>query len=167
MCSARSTLSVIADEYTHRIDDRKSASPRMRSTTHAITLIFHEHGIRGILRGLVPTTAKQAANSAVRFTSYSTIRDIWQRRLPHGQKPDSIATFTIGGLAGLITVYATQPLDVIKTRMQSLQANLQYRNSLDATVKIVRNEGVLTLWSGAVPRLARLIVSKAHIGYPF
>lgn len=73
-----------------------------------------------------------------------------------------MATFTIGGLAGLITVYATQPLDVIKTRMQSLQANTQYRNSLDAAVKVVRNEGVLTLWSGAVPRLVRLTVSKAH-----
>ena len=127
--------------------------------THAATLIFREEGIRGIFRGLVPTTAKQAANSAVRFTSYSTLKDLWQKRLPPGRKPDSVATFTIGGLAGLITVYSTQPLDVVKTRMQSLDAPRQYRNSLDAAFKIVRSEGVLTLWSGAVPRLARLTVS--------
>lgn len=87
------------------------------------------------------------------------MRDLWQGTLPHGRKPGPMATFTIGGLAGLITVYTTQPLDVVKTRMQSLKASTQYRNSLDAGIKIAKKEGILTLWSGTVPRLLRLTVS--------
>ena len=53
----------------------------------------------------------------------------------------------------------TQPLDVIKTRMQSLEARKEYKNSFACAARIFRDEGVLTFWSGAVPRLARLILS--------
>ena len=74
------------------------------------------------------------------------------------------------------TRYATQPLDTIKTRyvlehrsrmlgvltlrrMQSIEARREYKNSFDCAAKIFRQEGILTFWSGAVPRLARLILS--------
>jgi solute carrier family 25 (mitochondrial citrate transporter), member 1 len=55
--------------------------------------------------------------------------------------------------------YVTQPLDTVKTRMQSIEARKNYRNSFVCAASIFKNEGVLTLWSGAVPRLARLILS--------
>lgn len=59
----------------------------------------------------------------------------------------------------MITVYATQPLDTVKTRMQSIEARHLYKNSFACAATIVKNEGFFTLWSGAVPRLARLILS--------
>ena len=65
----------------------------------------------------------------------------------------------MGGVAGLITVYVTQPLDTIKTRMQSIEARALYGNSFRCASIIFRQEGVLTFWSGALPRLARLIMS--------
>ncbi|OGM47379.1 tricarboxylate transporter [Aspergillus bombycis] len=156
-----SVLAVTPSESikTSLIDDRKSARPRMNGLVHGVGVIYRERGIAGFLQGLVPTTAKQAANSATRFTAYSTIRDLWQRQLPPGQKVDTVATLTIGALAGLITVYVTQPIDTIKTRMQSIEARGAYKNSFDAAAKVVMNEGFLQLWSGAVPRLARLTVS--------
>lgn len=43
--------------------------------------------------------------------------------------------------------------------MQSLEARKNYKNSIACFAQIVKNEGVLTLWSGALPRLARLIMS--------
>lgn len=43
--------------------------------------------------------------------------------------------------------------------MQSLEASKHYKNSIVCATKIVKDEGVLTLWSGAMPRLARLIMS--------
>lgn len=65
----------------------------------------------------------------------------------------------MGGIAGLITVYVTQPLDTIKTRMQSIEAKQLYGNSFRCASIIFKQEGVLTFWSGALPRLARLILS--------
>ena len=51
------------------------------------------------------------------------------------------------------------PLDTIKTRMQSIEAKSEYRNSFNCAARIVKEEGFLTLWSGALPRLGRLILS--------
>lgn len=62
-------------------------------------------------------------------------------------------------MAGTITVYATQPIDTVKTRMQAIDSRGMYRNSIDCGIKIFREEGVFKLWSGAVPRLGRLMFS--------
>jgi solute carrier family 25 citrate transporter 1 len=51
------------------------------------------------------------------------------------------------------------PIDTIKTRMQSLEARKSYKSSFACMVSIFKNEGILTFWSGALPRLGRLILS--------
>ena len=48
---------------------------------------------------------------------------------------------------------------VIKTRMQSLEARQQYRNSFHCAYRIFTEEGILRFWTGTTPRLARLTVS--------
>ncbi|QVM06480.1 hypothetical protein D8B26_001188 [Coccidioides posadasii str. Silveira] len=144
---------------TQLIDDRKASKPRMRGFLHGTTVIFRERGIRGFFQGFVPTTARQAANSATRFGSYTTLRQFAQGYVAPGEKLGTLSTFFIGGMAGLITVYVTQPLDTVKTRMQSIEARKNYKNSLVCAAKIFKDEGIFTFWSGAVPRLARLILS--------
>ncbi|KAK6831578.1 Mitochondrial citrate transporter A [Aspergillus parasiticus] len=116
---------------TQLIDDRKSANPRMRGFLHGSKLIFQERGIRGFFQGYVAP----------------------------GEKLGTASTFAIGGMAGFITVYVTQPLDTVKTRMQSLEASKNYKNSFVCAARIFKDEGLFTFWSGAVPRLARLILS--------
>lgn len=144
---------------TQLIDDRKSEKPRMRGFLHGSGVIFREQGLRGFFKGFVPTTARQAANSAVRFSSYTSLKQAAQSYVAPGEKLGTLSTFAIGGMAGTITVYATQPIDTVKTRMQSLDAKGHYKNSIDCAIKIFRNEGFLQLWSGALPRLGRLVFS--------
>ena len=144
---------------TQLIEDRKRAQPRMRGFLHGSSVIFRDQGVRGFFRGFVPTTARQSANSAVRFGSYTSIRQVAQSYVEPGEKLGSLATFAIGAAAGTITVYATQPIDTIKTRMQAIDCRGLYRNSIDCGVKIFTQEGVLKLWSGSLPRLGRLMFS--------
>ncbi|KAK4199529.1 putative tricarboxylate transport protein [Triangularia verruculosa] len=144
---------------TTLIDDRKSAKPRLRGFLHAVPIIARERGIRGFFQGFVPTTARQAANSATRFGSYTALKQLAESYTAPGEKLGAVATFAMGGIAGLITVYVTQPLDTIKTRMQSIEAKQLYGNSFRCASIIFKQEGVLTFWSGALPRLARLIMS--------
>ncbi|KAI9373214.1 mitochondrial carrier domain-containing protein [Aspergillus egyptiacus] len=144
---------------TQLIDDRKSANPRMRGFIHGSGVIFRERGIRGFFQGFVPTTARQAANSATRFSSYTMLKQMAEGYVAPGEKLGTASTFALGGIAGLITVYVTQPLDTVKTRMQSLEAGRNYKNSFVCAARIFRDEGIFTFWSGAVPRLARLIMS--------
>ncbi|KAF1980944.1 mitochondrial tricarboxylate transporter-like protein [Aulographum hederae CBS 113979] len=145
---------------TQLIDDRKAVGgPRMRGFLHGSGIIWQEKGVRGFFQGFLPTTMRQAANSAVRFGSYTTLRQMAMAYQKPGEKLGSLSTFGIGGVAGVITVYATMPLDTIKTRMQSVQARKEYKNSFVCAQRIFKEEGVLKFWSGATPRLARLILS--------
>ncbi|KAK4611922.1 hypothetical protein CLAFUW4_13200 [Fulvia fulva] len=144
---------------TQLIDDRKREVPRMRGFLHGSGVIFREQGVRGFFKGFVPTTARQAANSAVRFSAYTSLKQMAQSYTAPGEKLGTLSTFALGGIAGTITVYATQPIDTVKTRMQSLDAKGQYKHSIDCAVKIFRNEGFFKLWSGALPRLGRLVFS--------
>ncbi|MCJ1322388.1 hypothetical protein MMC15_007736 [Xylographa vitiligo] len=94
---------------TTLIDDRKSTKPRMRGFLDGSAIIFRERGLRGFFQGFVPTTARQAANSATRFGSYNMIKQFAQGYVAPGEKLGTAATFGIGGLAGIITVYVTLP----------------------------------------------------------
>lgn len=144
---------------TQLIDDRKRAQPRMRGFLHGSGVIFRESGFRGFMKGFVPTTARQAANSAVRFSTYTWLKQLAESYVAPGEKLGTVSTFGLGGIAGIVTVYATQPIDTVKTRMQSIEAQKNYKNSFQCAASIFKNEGFLTLWSGATPRLGRLVLS--------
>ncbi|KAF8269630.1 mitochondrial tricarboxylate transporter [Lactarius quietus] len=144
---------------TKLIDDSKRPQPRFRGLVHGTVSIVREEGLRGIYRGLFPVMMRQGANSAIRFTTYATLKQFVQSRTRPGQTLPSSVTFGMGAIAGLVTVYTTMPLDVIKTRMQSLEARAQYRNSLHCVYRIFTEEGVRRFWTGTTPRLARLVMS--------
>ena len=76
----------------------------MAGFLHGTALMYHERGVKAFFQGFVPTTARQAANSAVRFSSYTTIKQFAQGYVAPGEKLGTVSTFGIGGLAGLITV---------------------------------------------------------------
>lgn len=144
---------------TALIDDKKRAQPRLNGLIHGTRTILREQGFTALYKGLFPTMLRQSANSATRFASYNFIKSAAQGSLAPGEKLGVASTFAIGGLAGVITVYVTMPLDTVKTRMQSLASRTEYRNTFHCFFRIVSEEGVFSLWSGALPRLARLIMS--------
>ncbi|EPY51468.1 citrate transporter [Schizosaccharomyces cryophilus OY26] len=141
------------------IDEGKKPNPRFSGFLQASKSILIEGGISALYRGLAPTVARQATNSGVRFTAYNSIKQSLQSRLPPDESLGTVSTFLIGSIAGIITVYCTQPIDTIKSRMQSLTAKQEYKNSFHCAYKVFTQDGVLRFWSGATPRLARLILS--------
>ena len=100
------------------IEDSKREVPRFKGTAHGIRLIIAEEGYRGIYRGLGPVVCfwrsdrkdtdkqmlRQGANSAVRFTSYSTLKQLVQGNNTPGSQLPAWLTFGIGASAGVITV---------------------------------------------------------------
>lgn len=68
-------------------------------------------------------------------------------------------TFATGALAGIVTVYATQPLDTVKTRAQTAAG----ASPQQAFVSVWRDSGVPGFWKGSTMRLGRLIFSGGII----
>lgn len=73
--------------------------------------------------------------------------------------------FALGSLAGAFGAFMVYPIDLVKTRMQNQRSaavgQQLYNNSLDCFRKVVRNEGVLGLYSGVLPQLVGVAPEKA------
>lgn len=109
-----------------------------------------ERGISELYRGLISTTLKQSATSGVRMGSYNILKDLVSS---DGRNP--AVTFGVGSLAGVITVYTTQPFDTIKTRSQATKG----ATIAEAFGQVLRDGGIRGFWSGSTMRLGRLIFS--------
>ncbi|TPX37742.1 hypothetical protein SmJEL517_g00600 [Synchytrium microbalum] len=153
---------------TKLIDDANRQTPKYRGLVHGIRTIVAEEGIGGIYRGVTSVILRQSANQAVRLSVYGVLKEAVQDRYPVDAKTGKnlvpwYTTFGMGAIAGTITVYTTMPLDVMKTRMQGLDAKRLYKNSLHCMYRVVVDDGFFALWKGAVPRLGRLVLSGGII----
>lgn len=147
---------------TGLIDDKQTAKPKYQNgLILGSTKLCKDWGIRGIYSGVVPVSLRQASNQAVRLGSYNAIKTMVQQatNTPHNTPLSSSATFAVGSIAGIITVYTTMPIDTVKTRMQALGADKLYSSTLNCFMKIFKDEGLSTFWKGATPRLGRLVLS--------
>lgn len=140
---------------TKLVEDR-SRKRELRSARHALRVIVAQDGLPGIFRGVVPVTIKQSSNALVRFTSYRTLMD-WVKPRLEDVGSATMAPAVAGAGAGIITVYATMPFDVVKTRMQGRSDTRV--GTLTAFRTILQQSGVRGLWRGTTPRLVRLSVS--------
>ena len=90
---------------TKLIDDGKRAVPKYpKGLIPGTAAIMKEEGIRGIYRGLFPVMLRQGANSAVRFGTYSTLKNFVSGSARPGQPLPGGITFGIGAVAGIVTV---------------------------------------------------------------
>ena len=65
-----------------------------------------------------------------------------------------------GGFAGFCSVMFNNPIDVIKTNMQGMEA-AKYGGVMGCASHIIKNEGPLGFYKGVGPRLARVILDVA------
>jgi len=72
----------------------------------------------------------------------------------------------IGLLTGVVTAVVTEPLDVVATRLRvQRRGGHAYTGLVDGLRSIARDEGVLALWRGLLPRLVLKAVGSL-IWYP-
>lgn len=121
--------------------------------------MYASRGLRSYFQGLMPTLCRQMGNSMVRFTSYTAMRQMWQHHFATKDTLQSYMGGILGGISSLAVVMFTQPLDVIKTRMQSQWAPKSYTNSINCAYQIFVREGISTFWKGSLPRFFKVGLS--------
>jgi len=142
------------------IHDQTSANPKYRGFFHGVRCIVRDQGIRGTYQGLTATIMKQGSNQAIRFAVMTTLCNAYQ-----GKTNKDIGLLWkgfFGAIAGAASVFGNTPLDVVKTRMQGLQAD-KYKNTWDCAKQIYTNEGVKAFYKGTIPRLSRVCLDVALV----
>uniref|UniRef100_A0A8C7YYS4 Solute carrier family 25 member 1 n=1 Tax=Oryzias sinensis TaxID=183150 RepID=A0A8C7YYS4_9TELE len=143
------------------IHDQTSGNPKYRGFFHGVREIVRSQGLRGTYQGLTATVLKQGSNQAIRFFVMTSLRN-WYKGDNPNKALNPLVTGLFGAIAGAASVFGNTPLDVIKTRMQGLDAH-KYKSTLDCALKILRNEGLAAFYKGTVPRLGRVCLDVAIV----
>ncbi|XP_077168849.1 tricarboxylate transport protein, mitochondrial-like isoform X2 [Paroedura picta] len=143
------------------IHDQGSPSPKYRGFFHGVREIVQEQGLRGTYQGLTATVLKQGSNQAIRFFVMTSFRNWYLGDNPR-REMNPFVTAVFGATAGAASVFGNTPLDVIKTRMQGLDAH-KYKSTLDCAYQILKNEGPTAFYKGTVPRLGRVCLDVAIV----
>lgn len=141
------------------INDQRSANPKYKGFFNGVGAIVKQEGLSGVYKGLTPTILKQGSNQAIRFFVMESLKDLYMG----DDRSKPVPKLVVGGfgvIAGAASVFGNTPIDVVKTRMQGLEAS-QYKNTLDCAVKILKNEGPFAFYKGTVPRLGRVCLDVA------
>lgn len=121
--------------------------------------MYASRGLRSYFQGLMPTLCRQLGNSVVRFSTYTAMKQVWLQKFANNDTLQTYMGVILGTLSSIAVVSLTQPLDVIKTRMQSQWAPKTYTNSINCAYQIFVQEGIPTFWKGFVPRLFKVGIS--------
>lgn len=151
-----STFAVTPTERikTALIDDARASADKstrqFRNAWHCTKVLIAEHGLYGIYRGYVTTTMKQAGTTSVRMGTYNILKE-WSQQ--YDIRQNTLTSFGNGAVAGIVTTYATQPVDCIKTRAQSAKG----AGTIEATRSIMQDYGIRGFWRGSTMRLGRTV----------
>ncbi|KAI0224847.1 Mitochondrial 2-oxoglutarate/malate carrier protein [Lamellibrachia satsuma] len=127
------------------------------SVFNALYRITTEEGVLALWTGCGATITRAMVVNAAQLASYSQAK---QLVLSTGYfKENILLHFVASMISGLVTTIASMPVDITKTRLQNMKVvdgKAEYSGTLDVFYKVVRREGILSLWKGFTPYYARL-----------
>ncbi|KAK3910381.1 Mitochondrial glycine transporter [Frankliniella fusca] len=121
------------------------------SMVHAVKSIYRSEGIRGLTCGLVPTLLRDAPFSGIYLMFYTQAKNV----ATHGGHIEKhpIVNYSCGIVAGLLASAATQPADVIKTKMQLYPKT--FASIHEVVLYVYQKYGPMGFFKGLSPRILR------------
>ncbi|KAM4619402.1 mitochondrial glutamate carrier 1 [Polymixia lowei] len=137
-----------------------AAQPRTSATSITLELL-KTRGLAGLYRGAGATLMRDVPFSMIYFPLFANLNALGRTRPGPGCQGDVqerapfLQSFMAGCGGGSVAAVAVTPLDVIKTRLQTLQKGEgedSYRGIIDCTRRIMEREGPSAFLKGATCR---------------
>ena len=128
-----------------------------KSVVDAITRMAKQEGVTSLWRGSSLTVNRAMLVTASQLASYDQFKETI---LENGVMRDGLGTHvTASFAAGFVAAVASNPVDVIKTRVMNMRvepgATPPYAGALDCALKTVRAEGPMAHYKGFLPTISR------------
>ncbi|KAL4856745.1 Isocitrate lyase [Chlorella vulgaris] len=138
---------------------------KYRGPVHTAMTVAREEGVMKLWSGATATTIRQGSNQMSLFWGKSVCDGLFYGKYEGDGKLLSPAQSAASGfVAACIGPILNNPFDVVKTRMQAAnKGGPQYTGFMHCLKSIASNEGMLALWKGLVPRLARTPPGQAIV----
>ncbi|KAK4452781.1 mitochondrial carrier protein RIM2 [Podospora aff. communis PSN243] len=135
----------------------RAAGYHFRETFQILASVYRMEGPRALFKGLGPNLIGVVPARSIQFYAYGNSKRLIADYLNGGNNEAWWVHLTAAATAGITTSTATNPIWMIKTRLQ-LDKNVaeesgglakrQYKNSWDCVKQIVKNEGIRGLYKG-------------------
>ncbi|VEN56785.1 unnamed protein product [Callosobruchus maculatus] len=134
------------------------------TSLHAARGIIAKEGFCGLYNGLSAGLFRQATYTTARLGIYTFLFD--KAKSSDGKPPGFAVKAAIGMISGMCGAFVGTPAEVALIRMTAdgrlpPAERRNYSNVFNALSRIVKEEGLLTLWRGAVPTMGRAMVVNA------
>ncbi|XP_044976028.1 nicotinamide adenine dinucleotide transporter 2, mitochondrial-like isoform X1 [Hordeum vulgare subsp. vulgare] len=142
-------------------------APPGRIIISGLQHILKTEGLPGLYRGLSPTIVALYPTWAVTFSVYNYVRGLLRSQDAKNGELSIQENILAASCAGIATAVATNPLWVVKTRLQTQGMRpgvVPYTSILSALRRIAAEEGLRGLYSGLLPSLAG--VTHVAIQFP-
>lgn len=146
-----------------QVNENVSASQqqsRRISSWRVFRAVVRQEGVLGLYQGLTPAVVGSSVSWGGYFFFYEGMKKRYggyKQVAPRDFSP--VESFLLACASGAIMVGITNPVWLIKTRMQlqlkqaTETTKPPYKSMTDAARTIVREEGVMALYKGAIPAL--------------
>lgn len=124
--------------------------------------------VKGVYQGAAATALKQGSNQGLRFMWFNEYKRIVLSRNEGLENLSPLMGLFGGMTAGCFSTLGNNPFDVVKTRMQGVDASTKYPGgTLDCFKSILVNEGIGSFYAGVLPRLGRVVPGQGIIFMSF
>ncbi|KAL0909308.1 hypothetical protein M5K25_020161 [Dendrobium thyrsiflorum] len=128
-----------------------------RGVADALGQMVRSEGLGSLWRGSALTVNRAMIVTASQLATYDQAKEaiLGRRLLPDGLPTHVAASFA----AGLVAAVASNPVDVVKTRVMNMRVEKgkapPYAGAIDCVVKTVKAEGPMALYKGFIPTVSR------------
>jgi len=123
--------------------------------------ILNKEGLNGLYKGIDSAIFRQITYGTARLGTFTFLNNRKIQELG-GKKPDLLTNAGYAVTAGFIASMIGNPADLVLVRFQSDSSLPEadrrgYKNVFDAFRRVVKEEGLYTLWRGASPTVGRAV----------
>ena len=155
---AASVATIIADGFMTPLDVVKQrlqlANHPYKGAIDCAYSMFKNEGIRPFFRSYNTTVIMNVPFVAIHFAAYESCKKLLRKS---AEDEGLLTQLTAGAIAGGFAAAATNPLDVVKTRLQTDGGILGAKHNSSTTFQVLRNvvqtEGFGALMHGIKPRV--------------